>query len=90
MEYPNLIDAFPFEPLKLKLFYDNGEERLVDFRIYMLSDYFRQLENWLYFRKVKVVNGVVTWPNEQDIAPETLLTELVDLEESEQAALAAA
>jgi len=72
MEYPNLIDAFPFEPLKLKLFYDNGEERLVDFRIYMLSDYFRQLENWLYFRKVKVVNGVVTWPNEQDIAPETL------------------
>ncbi len=60
MEYPTLINAIPIEPLKLKLNYDNGEQRIIDFNIYMVSDYFKQLENWLYFRKVKVVNGVVT------------------------------
>ncbi len=72
MEYPNLINVIPIDHLKLKLFYGNGEQRIVDLSIYMISDYFKQLENWLYFKKVEVVNGVVTWPNEQDIAPETL------------------
>jgi hypothetical protein len=28
-----------------------------------------------YFRQVKIQNGTVTWPNEQDIAPETIYLE---------------
>ena len=31
-----------------------------------------------YFYQVDIFLGAVTWPNEQDIAPETLLAEMVD------------
>ncbi len=70
--YPKLIDAKAIETLKLELNYDNGEKRLIDMSRYMISDYFKQLTNWEYFKQVKVKGDVVTWPNEQDIAPETL------------------
>lgn len=32
-----------------------------------------------YFNQVDIFLGAVTWPNEQDIAPETLLAEMVNL-----------
>lgn len=72
MEYPKLSKAIPITPLKLRLFYDNGEERIIDMSQYMKSNYFKQLMNWDYFKEVKVKGEVVSWPNEQDIAPETL------------------
>lgn len=72
MDYPTLKEAIPVEPLKLRLFYDNGEERIIDMTHYMKSNYFKQLMNWDYFIKVRVKGEVVSWPNEQDIAPETL------------------
>jgi len=33
-----------------------------------------------YFNQVGILFGAVTWPNEQDIAPETLLAEMVPME----------
>jgi hypothetical protein len=72
MDYPALKEAKPIKPLKLRLLYDNGEERIIDMTQYMKSNYFKQLMNWDYFIKVKVKGEVVSWPNEQDIAPETL------------------
>lgn len=79
MEYPNLIEVKPIEPLKLSLYYDNGEVRLIDMSKYMKSDYFRQLMNWDYFIKVKVKGEVVSWPHEQDIAPETLYLDSIKI-----------
>ena len=70
--YPKLINAKAIEPLKLELDYANGEKRLIDLNRYIISDYFKQLRNWEYFKQVKVKGEVVSWPNEQDIAPETL------------------
>jgi serine protein kinase len=39
---------------------------LLDFGI------FQELKNQHYFNQVKVLDGTVTWPNEQDICPDTL------------------
>jgi hypothetical protein len=33
-----------------------------------------------YFNQVGILFGAVTWPHEQDIAPETLLAELAPLD----------
>jgi hypothetical protein len=41
---------------------------------------FRELRDVHYFNRVDVLFGAVTWPNEQDIAPETLLAEMLPLE----------
>jgi len=35
-----------------------------------------------YFNQVSILFGAVTWPNEQDIAPETLLAEMLPLEQT--------
>lgn len=43
---------------------------------------FRELKDPAYFQRVDVVLGAVTWPNGQDIAPETLLAELTPAPES--------
>ena len=38
---------------------------------------FRELKDIHYFNRVGILFGTVTWPNEQDIAPETLLAEML-------------
>jgi len=37
----------------------------------------RELMDVQYFNRVNIQFGAVTWPNEQDIAPETLLAEMI-------------
>lgn len=70
--HPKLINAKPIEPYQLELIYECGEKRIIDMKQYMISDFFKQLADWNYFKQVKVKGEVVAWPNEQDIAPETL------------------
>ena len=45
----------------------------------LTSGVFRELKDVHYFNQVDIFLGAVTWPNEQDIAPETLLAEMVNL-----------
>jgi hypothetical protein len=40
----------------------------------------RELQDTHYFRRVGILFGAVTWPNNQDIAAETLLSEMAPLE----------
>lgn len=44
---------------------------------YLDKGVFRELNNISYFNQVDIFLGAVTWPHEQDIAPETLLEGLV-------------
>ena len=41
---------------------------------------FRELRDVHYFNQVVILFGAVTWPHAQDIAPETLLSEMVPLD----------
>jgi preprotein translocase subunit SecE len=45
---------------------------------YLDKGVFQELKNINYFNQVDIFLGAVTWPNEQDIAPETLLDGLVN------------
>jgi len=59
---------------------ENGQKGQFDLKPYLDRGVFRELKNVHYFNQVGILFGAVTWPNEQDIAPETLLAELVPLE----------
>ena len=59
---------------------ENGQKGEFDLKPYLDRGFFRELRNVHYFNQVGILFGAVTWPNEQDIAPETLLAELVPLE----------
>jgi len=55
---------------------EDGREGIFDLKPYLDHGMFKELKDKVYFSKVDVVLGAVTWPHEQDIAPETLLARL--------------
>ena len=60
----------------------SGRKGVFDLKPYLDRGVFRELRNEHYFNQVGILFGAVTWPNDQDIAPETLLAEMQPLEET--------
>ena len=56
---------------------EDGRHGAFDLKPYLDRGVMRELWNVHYSRQVGIVFGAATWPNEQDIAPETLLAGLV-------------
>ncbi len=69
----------PQEEHKLLLTFNTGETRCFDMKPYLKYPVFRDLKSIVIFKKAKVQYGTVTWPNEIDIAPETLYGESFDV-----------
>nr|VFJ44946.1 MAG: Protein of unknown function (DUF2442) [Candidatus Kentron sp. DK] len=63
----------PKADYKLYVELEGGRKGIFDMRPYLDRGVFRELRNIGYFNQVYVLFGAVTWPHEQDIAPETLL-----------------
>jgi len=61
---------------------EDGRKGIFDLKPYLDHGVFRELRDVHYFNQVGILFGAVTWPHEQDIAPETLLAELVPLDPS--------
>lgn len=59
---------------------ENGQKGVFDLKPYLEHGVFRELKDVNYFNQVYILFGAVTWVNEQDIAPETLLANLIGLE----------
>jgi len=57
---------------QLEITFTNGEAGLYDCRPLLDFGVFGELKDEAYFRQVRVVNGTVAWPHEQDICPDTL------------------
>ncbi len=66
----------PLPDYRLYVEIENGRTGIFDMRPYLDRGMFSELKNEHYFRQVGIMFGSVTWPNHQDIAPETLLSEL--------------
>lgn len=58
-----------------------GQKGIFDLKPYLDRGVFRELKDPNYFKRVGIVLGAVTWPHEQDIAPETLLAEMTVVQE---------
>ena len=56
---------------------EDGQKGVFDMKPYLDHGVLRELRNLHYFNQVGIMFGAVTWPNEQDIAPETLIAELM-------------
>ena len=69
---PRVKTARPLDDYRLELTFTNGEVRVYDCRPLLDFGVFRELRDVGYFRQVRVVNGTVAWPHEQDICPDTL------------------
>jgi hypothetical protein len=67
----------PLIDYKIYVELDDGQRGIFDLKPYLDRGVFQELKNIHYFNQVDIVFGAVTWPNEQDIAPDTLLAEMV-------------
>jgi hypothetical protein len=56
---------------------EDGRKGVFDLKPYFGKGVLRELEDIHYFNQVGIVFGAVSWPNEQDIAPETLAAEMI-------------
>lgn len=59
----------------LDLRFSDGSVKRFDVKPYLKYELFKELQHLSYFMQVKLAFGTVQWPNEQDIAPETLFLE---------------
>lgn len=60
----------------------DGRRGFFDVTPYMRSEFFAELANDAYFRQVRVFFGGIGWPNGQDLGPDTIAAELVEMEEA--------
>ncbi|HWO99317.1 MAG TPA: DUF2442 domain-containing protein [Methylococcus sp.] len=70
----------PMDDYQIYVELEDGRKGLFDLKPYLEHGVFRELKDKAYFSQVDVVFGAVTWPHEQDIAPETLLAGLKPIE----------
>lgn len=66
---------------------EDGRRGIFDLKPYLDHGIFCELRNTHYFNQVGILFGAVTWPHAQDIAPETLLTEMIPVESMPNEAL---
>ena len=67
----------PLENYRIYVELENGKRGIFDLQPYLNQGIFPELRNVQYFNQVSIVFGAVTWPHEQDIAPDTLMAGLL-------------
>lgn len=72
--------VLPLEDSRIYVELENGRKGIFDLKPYLHRGVFQELRDPQYFKQVGILFGAVTWPNEQDIAPETLLAEMIPAE----------
>lgn len=74
--YWDVKKVHPLDDYEIYVELEDGRKGFFDLKPYLDRGVFQELKDKAYFSKVGVVFGAVTWPHEQDIAPETLLAGL--------------
>ena len=75
--YWDVIDVKPLSDFRIFVEMKDGRKGIFDLKPYLEIGVFRELKDVHYFNQVGILMGAVTWPHEQDIAPDTLLAGLV-------------
>lgn len=76
----------PLSDYRIYVEIEDGRKGIFDLKPYLDKGVYRELRSISYFNRVDILLGAVTWPNEQDIAPETLLAELVPVKSLDEVA----
>ena len=57
---------------KLKILFDNGEEKIYDMKKNLKENFYKKLNNKYYFKTVKVSGINLEWKDGEDIDPDEL------------------
>ena len=67
-----VIQASYVRDYRIRLRFNDGIQKTVDFSRWLRGDVFKPLANKREFKRFFLAGGTVCWPNGADIAPETL------------------
>ena len=70
-----VVKAMPDYCLYVEI--EDGRKGIFDLKPFLDRGVCCELRDVHYFNQVGIIFGAVTWPNEQDIAPETLIAEML-------------
>ncbi len=74
--YWNVVHVAAISNSHLYVKLKNGQFGIFDVSKYWHLGILKELQNPYYFKQVMILYGSISWPNGQDIAPETLLADL--------------
>jgi hypothetical protein len=72
MKIHKILSATPKSNFKLSLTFSDGTSKEIDMLPFINEGISKDLENWEYFKSVKVVDGYITWDNGYDFCPHFL------------------
>lgn len=76
-EFNEITDAQYRDGYVFEITFDDGACANVDFSRYLgLGPIFEPLRDLEFFRRARIEDGTLAWPNGADIAPETLYEEV--------------
>jgi hypothetical protein len=69
---PRVQKVKPLIDYKLELIFSNGEKGIFDCKPILDFGVFEELKDPAYFNLVRIGDGTIVWPHDQDICPDTL------------------
>jgi len=72
-----IVSAFPMPDFCIAVTFRNGIQGIFDMRPYLEEGVFRRLQDVRLFNAVRVDYGTLVWPEDIDIAPDTVEAELI-------------
>ena len=78
-----VVSAKANDDFTIDLHFNDGKLKRFDAKPYLDFPVFQELKNPRKFKKIKIVFGTIQWENEQDISPETLYLESVEVGDEE-------
>ena len=57
---------------KLKILFENGEQKIFDMKVKLEDKFYQRLNNIVYFKNVKISGITLEWENGEDIDPNEL------------------
>ena len=74
--YWDVLVVKPKSDYRIYVEIKDGRKGIFDMKPYLDNGVFQELKDTNYFKRVGIELGAVTWPNQQDISPESLLAGL--------------
>ena len=69
---PTAVKVTPIDDYLLQVLFDNNERKVFDVKPYIKGDWYGQLKDINYFKRVSTDGFTVVWPEGQDICPDEL------------------
>ena len=84
-ETPDIIGVRALENYLIYLMYETKEEKIYDMKkLINKNKFYKKLLNKQYFRNIKIRGDSIEWNNGEDVAPENLYYESMDLKDCKE------